>query len=136
MASAGYVYVLINPSLPDCVKIGKTTRDTATRAAELSAATGVPTPFIVVYEAYFQDCDCAESFIHAHLESKDVRLAQNREFFSITPSDAINAVIYAHSHLNQGESSDNSTRKTKYSDDPLNELDDSTQQQTNDQLLR
>ncbi|PIY04238.1 MAG: hypothetical protein COZ20_06175 [Gallionellales bacterium CG_4_10_14_3_um_filter_54_96] len=51
MGSSGYVYVLLNQSLPGCVKIGKTTRDTATRAAELSSATGVPTPFMVAYDA-------------------------------------------------------------------------------------
>lgn len=134
MASAGYVYVLVNPSLPNCVKIGKTTRDTATRAAELSVATGVPTPFMVAYEAYFHDCDGAESFIHAHLESKDVRLAQNREFFSITPSEAINAVIYALSYLKQGTTPESSTEEKSYADNLLNELDVSAQQQTTDHL--
>jgi TPR repeat protein len=129
MASAGYVYVLVNPSLPDCVKIGKTTRDTATRAAELSAATGVPTPFMVAYEAYFQDCDSAEMFIHAHLESRGVRLASNREFFSITPSDAINAVIYAQSHLRQGSPDSSNIETIKYSDDLLNELGESLPEQ-------
>lgn len=133
MAAAGYVYVLVNPSLPDCVKIGKTTRDTATRAAELSAATGVPTPFMVAYEAYFQDCDGAELFIHAHLESKGVRLAQNREFFSITPSNAINAVIYAQSHLTQGQPPNESEKEVAYADDLLNELEDSPPTQPSDQ---
>src|SRR5688572_6679317 len=52
----GYLYVLINPSLPGLVKIGKTNRDPEQRAAELSAATGVPTPFVLVYDAFFQNC--------------------------------------------------------------------------------
>lgn len=124
MSSSGYIYALINPSLPNCVKIGKTTRDVATRAAELSAATGVPTPFIVAYQAYFDDCDSAELFVHAHLESKGVRLAQNREFFSITPSDAINAILYAQSNMTD-DITTYDTNEEKYLDDLLNELDES-----------
>lgn len=89
----GYVYVLINQSLPGCVKIGKTTRSGASRAAELSSATGVPTPFLVAYEAFFDNCHDAESRIHALLESEGMRLASNREFFTISAAQAINAII-------------------------------------------
>lgn len=99
MGSPGYVYVLLNQSLPGCVKIGKTIRDPAARAAELSSATGVPTPFAVAYDAYFNDCDHAEAYIHALLEVAGVRLAGNREFFSISPTEAINAVIRAQKKL-------------------------------------
>ncbi len=99
MGSPGYVYVLINPSISGSVKIGKTTRDSAARAAELSASTGVPTPFVVAYECYFPDCNAAEQYIHALLESQGVRLAANREFFAIEPTDAINAVIRAKDQL-------------------------------------
>lgn len=93
----GFVYVLMNQSLPGCVKIGRTTRDSTVRAAELSSATGVPTPFLVAFEAYFENCEDAETYIHAVLESEGVRLASNREFFSVTASQAINAVIKAKS---------------------------------------
>jgi hypothetical protein len=91
----GFVYVLINQALPNCVKIGRTTRDSAARAAELSSATGVPTPFLVAFEAYFENCHEAETYIHTLLESEGVRLASNREFFSVSASNAINAVIQA-----------------------------------------
>ena len=43
----GYIYVLINPSMEDVVKIGKTERDPKNRAAELSSVSGVPEKFIV-----------------------------------------------------------------------------------------
>ena len=43
--SKGYVYVLINSSMPNLVKIGKTTKDPNERVKELSSATGVATPF-------------------------------------------------------------------------------------------
>lgn len=81
--------------MPGCVKIGKTTRDSTARAAELSTATGVPTPFLVVYEAYFADCDHAETYIHSLLETSGVRLASNREFFTVSAPQAINVVIQA-----------------------------------------
>jgi T5orf172 domain len=103
---SGYVYVLLNPSLPDCVKIGKTTREPATRAAELSSATGVPTPFLVAYEAYFSNCHLAETYIHTLLEAEGFRLSANREFFKIPASRAINAVIHAQSKFGTIEAED------------------------------
>jgi len=95
MKTPGFVYVLINPSIPNYVKIGKTTKDPSIRAAELSSATGVPTPFHVAYEAHFDDCDSAEIFVHTLLESKGRRLSQNREFFAVQPTIAVNAVLEA-----------------------------------------
>jgi len=95
VGNPGWVYVLVNQSLKNCVKIGRTTTDPASRASEISSATGVPTPFIVAYEAYFNDCDSAESYVHALLESKGVRLSPNREFFSISSTVAINAICKA-----------------------------------------
>ena len=95
MKTSGFVYVLINPSLSGYVKIGKTTKEPSIRAAELSSATGVPTPFHVAYQAYFDDCDSAEIFVHTLLESKGRRLSQNREFFSVQPTIAINAILEA-----------------------------------------
>ena len=57
----GYVYVMINPSCEGLVKIGKTTKDPEERAKDLSSATGVATPFIVVYKRLFNDCSIAET---------------------------------------------------------------------------
>lgn len=121
MGSSGYVYVLLNQSLPGCVKIGKTTRDTATRAAELSSATGVPTPFMVAYDAYFDDCDHAEAYVHALLEVAGVRLADNREFFTLSASEAINAVIQAQAKLGSKAPSQPDDA-LDYGDQALNEL--------------
>lgn len=88
----GYVYVMINPSFPNMVKIGKTTKDPNERAKELSAATGVPTPFMVVFYKPFFDCDLAEKTIHEYLEEEGYRVNDNREFFSMTANEAINVV--------------------------------------------
>jgi hypothetical protein len=88
----GYIYVMVNPSLEGMVKIGKTSRDPKERAKELSTATGVPTPFILVYQKQFEDCDLAERTIHQLLESRGCRVNNNREFFNISTSEAIDLI--------------------------------------------
>ena len=80
--SIGYLYVLINPTMPGLAKVGKTTRDPSTRVAELSAATGIASPFILAYQQLVPDCDAAEASVHAELARGGFRVASNREFFS------------------------------------------------------
>ena len=91
-SSFGYVYVMINPSLPNLVKIGKTSREPNERAKELSSATGVPTPFILVYYKPFRDCNLAESVVHHFFEEKGARVNGNREFFQVSPTEAIDLI--------------------------------------------
>lgn len=95
---SGYIYLLINPSMEGLVKIGKTQREPDLRAQELSAATGVPTPFVVVYDAFFADCSKAEEHIHALLESQGYRINDSREFFSAPVKVAVQAIIDAQKH--------------------------------------
>ena len=80
MSDSGYVYVLINPSMENLVKIGKTKREPNERAKELSSTTGVPTPFIVVYDCYFESCSEAEIFVHTYLENKGFRVSSIENF--------------------------------------------------------
>ena len=87
--SIGFVYVMINASYTGLVKIGKTTKDPDERAKELSSATGVATPFIVVYKRQFNNCHVAEKVVHNILEEQGYRVNYSREFFSISISDAI-----------------------------------------------
>jgi len=94
-SNQGYIYVLINPSMEGLVKIGKTVRDPEGRVRELSGATGVPTPFYLVYKAYFDDCTWAEEFVHARLEQKNYRVSPNREFFNVPVQEAIDIIIEA-----------------------------------------
>ena len=89
----GYIYVLANSAMPDLVKVGKTTRTPAERAAELSKVTGVPTPFIVVYEQLVDDCTAAEEFVHTMLQQKGYRESDNREFFRASPNEVIRVVM-------------------------------------------
>lgn len=77
------------------IKIGRTARDPQSRAKELSAATGVPAPFVVAYDAYFKDCAKAEEFVHTRLETKGYRVSNNREFFTAPLKEVINAIMEA-----------------------------------------
>ena len=93
MNDNGYIYVLINPSMQNLVKIGKTKRTPEERAKELSSTTGVPVPFIVAYSDFFQNHSKAEEHIHTVLETKGYRVSKSREFFEIPIKDAIDAII-------------------------------------------
>lgn len=102
MRDAGFLYVLANSAMQGMVKVGKTTRSPAERAAELSAATGLPTPFIVVYEQLFEDCTEAETFVHTLLASKGFRVADNREFFSAPVNEVVRAIALAPGAIDEG----------------------------------
>ena len=84
---AGYVYCLTNKAIPKLVKIGKTARNPLVRAAEISAATGVPTPFEVAWAREVPDMNAAENALHKALS--EYRLSRRREFFRCTPAEAL-----------------------------------------------
>jgi hypothetical protein len=91
----GYIYCLVNASIPGLVKIGKTKRNPHERAAEISASTGVPTPFEIKWSRQVADMDKAESDLHAALLG--CRLSKRREFFRCTPAQAMSAAKALHS---------------------------------------
>lgn len=90
MVDPGFIYVLINPSMPGIVKIGKSKNNPENRASELSSATGVPTPFVVAYYSQFQDCSFVESQIHEQLDNR--RISSNREFFQVPLKEVIDLI--------------------------------------------
>lgn len=92
MSNKGYVYVMINPSMPGLVKIGKTTREPEKRVKELSSFTGVPTEFTLVYKRLVNDCTVAENYIHEVLQTKGVRVSQKREFFEMPIYEAVEVI--------------------------------------------
>ena len=95
MSETGFLYVLANSAMPGLVKVGKTTRTASERAGELSGVTGLPTPFIVVYEQFFEDCGRAEVFVHTLLAEKGFRVSDNREFFSAPANEVVKAIVLA-----------------------------------------
>ena len=99
MTNNGFIYVLINPSMPNLVKIGRTSRDPEDRIKELSSPTGIPTPFILAYDAYFEDCVEAEGSIHTLLEDQGNRLSKSREFFNAPLNKIIKIIIQVQNAL-------------------------------------
>ena len=93
-----YVYVLVNKSMPDMVKIGMTVREVEERAKEISGATGVPTPFKLEYIFRCSNGMELESEIHRHL--KEFRPNNQREFFDISLDKAMEAVKFLGSNHN------------------------------------
>ena len=92
MASARkeWVYVMSNPSMPGRVKVGQSgTRHPSERAAELFN-TGVPTPFVIEYEALIEGA-AIDIERAAHMQLVGVRDV-GREFFRCKPSVAVHAV--------------------------------------------
>lgn len=88
----GHVYALTNASMPGLVKVGMTTRAPGERAAELSASTGVPTPFAVVFDIAVNDVFEAENAVHDRLTMMGYRLTGDREFFN-APLKTVIAVM-------------------------------------------
>ena len=82
----GFVYVLTNPAYAGLVKIGHTSRDPETRAAELSAGTGVPARFIVAWSHPVRDHEALEALAHGRLAK--CRANDNREFFRCSVGEA------------------------------------------------
>jgi len=76
-----YVYVLVNKSVPNMVKIGMTTSTPDQRARQISAATGVPTPWIPVYSFQCYRSDLLEEEIHQYFSA--YRVNTHREMFAI-----------------------------------------------------
>lgn len=124
MNELGFVYVLANSAMPDMIKIGKTTRSTSERAEELSKATGLPTPFIVVYEQLFEDCNEAEEFVHTHLEKKGHRVSANREFFNCPVSVAVKAIALAPNAIDSSGLESMEDEDGLFESSELDELDD------------
>jgi hypothetical protein len=89
----GWIYVLVNSSIPGLAKVGRTTRSPAERVAELSGATGVATPFVLAFDQDFADCVAAEREVHAELDRRGLRVAPNREFFRGSPAEIVRVVL-------------------------------------------
>lgn len=81
-----YIYVLVNRSIPNMVKIGMTTRSVDERAREINKATGVPTPWIPVYSFPCYASGILEKRIHEYLAP--YRVNEDREMFGITSNTA------------------------------------------------
>lgn len=92
--SQGYVYILTNPSFrEDWVKIGKSSRPVDVRSKELDN-TAVPLPFEIYATMRTSKYSEAEKAIHKQIDRlTDRRIRQNREFFNLEPSLALEIML-------------------------------------------
>ena len=86
-----YVYVLVNKSVPNMVKIGMTTNTPTQRAHEISRATGVVTPWIPVFEFKCFRSDLLEAELHEYFAQ--YRVNDKREMFAIDSHTAQRVII-------------------------------------------
>jgi hypothetical protein len=91
--SAGYVYVLSNPSMPGIVKIGKSIHGGNKRASGLYV-TGVPEKFNLEFEIFTNDIHSLEASVHKELDNR--RVNKGREFFKISVVEALITIISSH----------------------------------------
>ncbi len=90
MKEPGYVYILTNPSFKEnWVKIGKTSKPVEQRVKDLDG-TSVPLPFEVFATMKTVKYSEAERLIHRYIERfTNLRIRNNREFFNVTPEEAL-----------------------------------------------
>lgn len=87
---SGWLYVISSPSLPNLVKVGVTRRESPwTRVRELSSSS-LPIPFKAHCFVFSDDCFELEASMHKYFDAQ--RVNKDREFFHITPQDAIDAL--------------------------------------------
>lgn len=88
MIEQEFVYIVSNPSIPNKVKVGRTT-NLKQRIKQLQT-TGVPTPYRYEFVALVEDSVSAEKTAHHALRFN--RVASNREFFDVSPALAIEKI--------------------------------------------
>lgn len=89
---AGYLYIAKTKGMPDLVKIGVTRRlNPLVRISELSSAS-VPYPFKCYGLVFSDDVFSLEKEIHDYFDDKRYGLNKHKEFFKITPQEAIDVL--------------------------------------------
>lgn len=83
----GWVYIIVNKSMPGLVKVGYTDRSPNKRAAEL-AGTGMPTPYSVAYSVQLPGPRNVEQQVHREL----AHLRAGKEWFRCTVAAARAAI--------------------------------------------
>jgi T5orf172 domain-containing protein len=90
-AAFGWAYVLTNSAFEeDVYKIGVTTLHPTERARQLSAASGVPTPFAVAYKRHVRHPFVVEAALHREFDA--FRTNDSREFFRVPLHQIITAL--------------------------------------------
>lgn len=88
--AAGVIYILFNESFPNLIKVGLSTNSAEARAAQISKASGVPTPFKVAASFRVRDVRGAERMAHDALAA--FRPHKGREFFNCSVDYAVSCL--------------------------------------------
>ncbi len=88
-SNLGIVYVLTNQAMPGIVKIGMTTRNNIDERMRELFSTGVPVPFECAFACTVPASNCAKIEKALHTAFAPNRVHASREFFKITPTQAI-----------------------------------------------
>lgn len=96
----GHVYILKNPSFGENrLKVGFTKGAVENRSKVLSAPTGVPTAYQIVYQCLTKNCVLAESEVKKRL--KKYRVNDKREFYDVDQRAAIRVVMDVVDEINK-----------------------------------
>ena len=87
---SGWLYVISSPSLPDMIKIGCTRQAVPMQRIYALSSSSLPFPFKAHCFVFSDDCFELESAMHKYFDAQ--RVNKDREFFAITPQQAINAL--------------------------------------------
>jgi hypothetical protein len=82
--SSGIIYLLINPAMPNLIKIGFTTQEDIKIRMSQIYSSGVLLPFECIYAAKVMDHDKVEKALHIAFGPS--RINPKREFFEIEPT--------------------------------------------------
>lgn len=87
---AGWLYVISSPSLPGMVKIGCTRQLNPVMRVKQLSTSSLPYAFRTHGFVFSDDCFSLESAMHHYFD--DRRTVPDREFFNITPKEAIDVL--------------------------------------------
>lgn len=87
---AGWLYVISSPSLPGMVKVGCTRQLNPVMRVKQLSSSSLPYAFRTHGFVFSDDCFELESAMHHYFD--DRRVAPDREFFNITPKEAIDVL--------------------------------------------
>lgn len=87
---SGWLYVISSPSLPNMIKIGCTRQAVPMQRIYALSSSSLPFPFKAHCFVFSDDCFELESAMHKYFDAQ--RVNKDREFFAITPQQAIDAL--------------------------------------------
>lgn len=88
--ASGYIYFALNSAMPGLTKIGVTKTSLTSRLSDLQG-TGVPSEFSLAACFFVSDIKLCEQEVHKLLDN--FRNSANREFFRISPREAIKLAL-------------------------------------------